>query len=57
MDKSFFFFTRVRAPSSAARGVRDADDIRAAKAAGCGGAVLGKALLEGRLQLDEALSC
>ncbi len=41
----------------ASGGVRDADDIRAAKAAGCGGAVLGKALLEGRLQLDEALSC
>ena len=41
----------------ASGGVRDADDIRAAKAAGCGGAVLGKALLEGRLQLDEALAC
>ena len=41
----------------ASGGVRDAADIRAAKAAGCGGAVLGKALLEGRLQLDEALSC
>ena len=41
----------------ASGGVRDAADIRAAKAAGCGGAVLGRALLEGRLQLDEALSC
>ena len=41
----------------ASGGVRDAADIRAAKAAGCGGAVLGKALLEGHLQLDEALSC
>lgn len=41
----------------ASGGVRDVADIRAAKAAGCGGAVLGKALLEGRLELDEALSC
>ncbi|KRG40279.1 1-(5-phosphoribosyl)-5-[(5-phosphoribosylamino)methylideneamino] imidazole-4-carboxamide isomerase [Stenotrophomonas pictorum JCM 9942] len=41
----------------ASGGVRDAADIRAAKAAGCGGAVLGKALLEGRLHLEEALSC
>ncbi|WP_313251164.1 1-(5-phosphoribosyl)-5-[(5-phosphoribosylamino)methylideneamino]imidazole-4-carboxamide isomerase [Stenotrophomonas sp.] len=41
----------------ASGGVRDVGDVRAAKAAGCGGAVLGKALLEGRLQLDEALSC
>ena len=41
----------------ASGGVRDAVDIRAVKAAGCGGAVLGKALLEGHLQLEEALSC
>lgn len=41
----------------ASGGVRDAADIRAAKAAGCGGAVLGKALLEGRLHLEEALTC
>lgn len=41
----------------ASGGVRDAADIRAARAAGCGGAVLGKALLEGHLQLDEALAC
>lgn len=41
----------------ASGGVRDAADIRAAKAAGCGGAVLGKALLEGHLQLEEALTC
>lgn len=41
----------------ASGGVRDVADIRAAKAAGCAGAVLGKALLEGHLQLDEALSC
>ncbi|MCD9086670.1 1-(5-phosphoribosyl)-5-[(5-phosphoribosylamino)methylideneamino]imidazole-4-carboxamide isomerase [Stenotrophomonas sp. SY1] len=41
----------------ASGGVRDVADVRAAKAAGCGGAVLGKALLEGHLQLDEALAC
>jgi len=41
----------------ASGGVRDVADIRAAKAAGCAGAVLGKALLEGRLQLQEALAC
>ena len=41
----------------ASGGVRDVADIRAAKAAGCGGAVLGKALLEDRLELGEALSC
>jgi len=41
----------------ASGGVRDLADVAAAKAAGCGGAVLGKALLEGRLQLSEALAC
>jgi phosphoribosylformimino-5-aminoimidazole carboxamide ribotide isomerase len=41
----------------ASGGVRDVADVRAAKAVGCGGAVLGKALLEGHLQLDEALAC
>jgi len=41
----------------ASGGMRDVADVAAAKAAGCGGAVLGKALLEGRLQLDEALAC
>jgi len=41
----------------ASGGVRDVADVHAAKTAGCGGAVLGKALLEGRLQLDEALAC
>ncbi|WP_269791625.1 1-(5-phosphoribosyl)-5-[(5-phosphoribosylamino)methylideneamino]imidazole-4-carboxamide isomerase [Stenotrophomonas sp. Iso1] len=41
----------------ASGGVRDVADIRASKAAGCGGAVLGKALLEGHLKLDEALTC
>ena len=41
----------------ASGGMRDADDVTAAKAAGCAGAVLGKALLEGRLRLEEALAC
>ncbi len=41
----------------ASGGVRDVADVAAARAAGCAGAVLGKALLEGRLQLQEALAC
>lgn len=41
----------------ASGGVRDAADVAAARAAGCAGAVLGKALLEGRLSLAEALAC
>lgn len=41
----------------ASGGVRDAADVRAARAAGCAGAVLGKALLEGRIDLGEALAC
>lgn len=38
-------------------GARDAGDVAAARAAGCAGIVLGKALLEGRLELSEALTC
>ena len=41
----------------ASGGVRDVADVIAAREAGCGGAVLGKALLEGRLSLPEALAC
>ena len=41
----------------ASGGLRDAADVIAARAAGCGGAVLGKALLEGRLSLADALAC
>ncbi len=41
----------------ASGGVRDAADVAAARAAGCAGAVLGKALLEGRLTVAEALAC
>jgi len=38
-------------------GVRDLADVATAHASGCAGVVLGKALLEGRLELVEALSC
>lgn len=41
----------------ASGGVRDVADIIAARSAGCAGAVLGKALLEGRMALSEALVC
>ncbi|GHB95865.1 1-(5-phosphoribosyl)-5-[(5-phosphoribosylamino)methylideneamino]imidazole-4-carboxamide isomerase [Thermomonas carbonis] len=41
----------------ASGGVRDVADVIAARDAGCSGAVLGKALLEGRLSLPEALQC
>lgn len=40
----------------ASGGVRDADDVAGARAAGCAGVVLGKALLEGRLDLRAALA-
>lgn len=40
----------------ASGGVRDAADVRAAREAGCAGAVLGRALLEGRLSLGDALA-
>jgi phosphoribosylformimino-5-aminoimidazole carboxamide ribotide isomerase len=40
----------------ASGGVRDLDDVLAARDAGCAGVVLGKALLEGRFQLDEAIA-
>lgn len=41
----------------ASGGVRDANDVRAARATGCAGVVLGRALLDGRIELDEALAC
>ena len=41
----------------ASGGVRDADDVAQAKAVGCGGAILGKALLEGSMTLEGALAC
>ena len=41
----------------ASGGVSSLDDIRAAKDAGVRSAILGRALLEGRFQLKDALSC
>ena len=41
----------------ASGGARDLADVVAAREAGCAGIVLGKALLVGRLALDEALAC
>ncbi len=41
----------------ASGGVRSLDDIRAAREAGAGVAILGRALLEGRFDLAEALAC
>lgn len=41
----------------ASGGARDVADVEAAREAGCSGIVLGKALLEGRMKLDEALAC
>jgi len=41
----------------ASGGIRDVADVVAARAAGCSGAILGKALLEQRMDLGEALSC
>lgn len=38
-------------------GVRDLDDIRSARACGAAGVVLGRALLEGRFTLAQALAC
>lgn len=41
----------------ASGGAREAGDVARAIATGCSGIVLGKALLEGRIRLDEALAC
>lgn len=41
----------------ASGGVREAADVAMARAQGCAGIVLGRALLEGRFILDEALAC
>ncbi|MDB6162649.1 MAG: hisA [Xanthomonadaceae bacterium] len=51
---------RMLAPElelQASGGVRGIDDVIGAHAAGCAGVVLGKALLEGRLDIAEALAC
>lgn len=41
----------------ASGGVRSLDDIRAAHAVGAQGVILGRALLEGRFSVEEALAC
>lgn len=41
----------------ASGGVRDVADIVAARDAGCAGAVLGRALLEGGMTIEDALTC
>jgi phosphoribosylformimino-5-aminoimidazole carboxamide ribotide isomerase len=41
----------------ASGGVRSTEDIRAARDAGASGVILGRALLEGRFSLEEALAC
>jgi phosphoribosylformimino-5-aminoimidazole carboxamide ribotide isomerase len=41
----------------ASGGVRSVADIRAARAAGARGVILGRALLEGRFSVQEALAC
>ncbi|HSD35663.1 MAG TPA: 1-(5-phosphoribosyl)-5-[(5-phosphoribosylamino)methylideneamino]imidazole-4-carboxamide isomerase [Alphaproteobacteria bacterium] len=46
----------VRLPVILSGGIAGLDDIRAAKAAGLAGAILGRALYEGRVDLKEALA-
>ena len=41
----------------ASGGARELADVARARDAGCGGIVLGKALLEGRIRLQDALTC
>jgi phosphoribosylformimino-5-aminoimidazole carboxamide ribotide isomerase len=41
----------------ASGGVRSLEDIRAAREAGAKGVILGRALLEGRFTVEEALAC
>ncbi|HEX5304551.1 MAG TPA: 1-(5-phosphoribosyl)-5-[(5-phosphoribosylamino)methylideneamino]imidazole-4-carboxamide isomerase [Dyella sp.] len=41
----------------ASGGVRSLDDIRAAREAGAQGVILGRALLEGRFTVEEAIAC
>jgi phosphoribosylformimino-5-aminoimidazole carboxamide ribotide isomerase len=41
----------------ASGGARDTADVQAARITGCAGIVLGKSLLEGRMQLPQALAC
>jgi len=57
---SLYAWLRRCAPALALQvsgGARSLDDVREARATGCAGIVLGRALLEGRLQLAQALKC
>lgn len=57
-DLEFYAAIRAAAPGvllQASGGIRDTDDVRAAFAIGCSGVVIGKALLEARVTLEEAL--
>jgi phosphoribosylformimino-5-aminoimidazole carboxamide ribonucleotide (ProFAR) isomerase len=47
---------RAGRPTLAAGGVRSLDDLRALRDVGAAGAVVGRAALEGRIDLDEALA-
>src|SRR3546814_4601268 len=58
-NQSLYRHLLARVPTLAVQasgGVRDLDDVIAARGSGCAGVVLGKALLEGRLDLTQALS-
>lgn len=46
-----------RVQVQASGGARGVDDVRAAREAGCGGIVLGRALVEGKVALPDALAC
>jgi phosphoribosylformimino-5-aminoimidazole carboxamide ribonucleotide (ProFAR) isomerase len=47
---------RAGRPTLAAGGIRSIDDLRALREAGAAGAIVGRAALEGRLELDAALA-
>ena len=49
--------TVTRLAVQASGGVRSLDDIRAAREAGAQGVILGRALLEARFTIEEALAC
>lgn len=59
-NAALYGYLQAIAPSlqvQASGGVRETDDVAEAKRQGCAGIVLGRALLEGKLDLAEALAC
>jgi len=59
-NRALYTHLRALAPAlqvQASGGVRALDDIAAARTQGCAGIVLGRALLEGRFALQDALAC